>query len=111
MITLKGILISGGYGALDILTKYLDEQQGLRAKPLNWTNGQRFAVAIGSLLLNMAGIADEETTILFYASLPKLEETIAKVAGVAFAKTGYAQQLIPEGKKSLKEGRMPGPVY
>jgi hypothetical protein len=115
MITLKGTFLSGVYGAVDIMTKYLDEQQGLKAKPLNWTNGQRFAVSTISLLLNIAGYFDEETTILFYASLPKLEETIAKVAGATFAKSGipigFTQELTPEAKKVKQAGGTPGPVY
>jgi len=30
MITLKGIFLSGAYGAIDLATKYIDQQQGMQ---------------------------------------------------------------------------------
>ena len=113
MITLKGIFLSGAYGAIDLATKYIDQQQGMQKTPVNATNIQRLAVSVGSLLLNMAGYFDDETTILFYSSLPALEDTVANLAGASFAKFGtvYKQTLPEEVKQKYVQGVKVGPVY
>lgn len=88
-ITVEKALTSAAYGLLDIGMKELDVSQKWTKTFQNATDISRAAVCLASLAANfITPRASDFTEVLFYSSLPKLEESLYNATKEAMKPAG-----------------------
>lgn len=85
-LTISKVLLSGGYGGLDIALEEFAPAPVLG--PLTGPDIERLVVAAGSGIANWMGYEDDYSEVLFYSSLPLAEKTIFRQVRAALGPVG-----------------------